>query len=200
LHSGRYVRVPSRALDLLRTLVSDAGKTVRETRTKFPDVDIERLVELGALVYVPPEGLPVDHRLVAECAARNMHARWALRRGPNILLRATAAPYGHGPATRPLFFDEVEAATRQALAIPGTSAVCTVVALATYELLRDRGYPTRVLLLAEPEQVLAHAAACVGRHRIEPGTSDLALVPLDVLQPLSKSVRSHEPRSPLTEG
>lgn len=184
LASGRYARVPVSALPLLRDLVrADTGLSVEQVRREFPGVSLERLVELGVVAYVPPHGLPIPRRLVAELVSRNIAARCTLRSRPRALVRLATPSPSPAPVTRPLLFDQVEAAVQVAVALPGTSSVCTVVALSIVNLLRSRGYPAHVQLLAEPEQVLAHAVAAVGRHRVDLSTSDLALVPLLPLLP-----------------
>ena len=184
LATNRYARVPARSMPLLTALAgADAGLSVHEVARCFPAARWHRLTELGVLVHIPPEGRPVQAALVAELLWRNAAAQWRLRRRPQALMRLVAPSLMAGPVVRPLLFDDVEAAARVALSMPGTSAVCTAVSLSIAGLLTSRGYPARVELQAEPEQVMAHAAAVVGRHRVEPGTSDLALAPMRPLRP-----------------
>lgn len=197
--SGRYVRVGSSTWRFLRDLSDHRdGLAAASAAHAFPLVDIDSLVSRNVIDYVPPFGQAPGVHLAAQLWRRNVRWRARLRlHGWSALepLTATAPADDAGmPSCRPAALDRVEAAARLSLALPGTSAQCTVVSAAIHDCLRSMGFPARIVLLGSADQFMFHARAYVGLHPVDPAD---ALVDLESFRVLVKdgSVPRAEPLS-----
>jgi hypothetical protein len=173
---GRYLRVAVDAARFLDDLADrEWGGTFGELQSAFPTVDIKRLISLDLVDVSPPDGLPIRVSLVVEVAAANITARVRLRARkwgavrPWIDGTAPTVPIG----ARPLLYDRLEAATTLALSIPGTSRLCTVVALSLIPVLRRRGHQATIAIASESDQIDPHAFVLVRGHRIDPSDDQI---------------------------
>jgi hypothetical protein len=87
-------------------------------------------------------------------------------------------------------------AARTSLALPGTSAQCTVVAAAIHDCLIRLGYSPRATLLRSADQFLFHARTYVGPHPVDPAD---ALVDLEPFVPLAATALGLEADGSLSD-
>jgi len=190
--AGRYVRIGRATRHFLQSLSREQdGMAVFRVAKEFPQVDLNSLISCGIIDYLPPFSGAPDPLLAGQLWRRNL--RWRLR----LRLRGWAAfellvaegPDGAVdiPRCRPVALDQVEAAARLSLAMPGTSAQCTVVSAAIHDCLQGMGFPARVVLLGSADQFMFHARAYVGQHAVDPAD---ALVDLEPFRPVSSGERS----------
>lgn len=186
--AGRYVRVGNSTWNFVQFLSGEPdGLTVLRAVQAFPRVDLDSLVSCEVIDYQPPfDGRP-DALLAGQLWRRNVYWRARLRRRGWLAfepLLHTALADADVPVCRPSVLDRVEAAARLSLAIPGTSAQCTVVSAAIHDCLHNLGFPVRVVLLGSADQFIFHARAYVGEHPIDPADALLDLEPLSLLSQL----------------
>lgn len=167
---GRYIAVPLAAIELLHDLArAERGRTVAECQALHPRADIDRLVALGVVDVEPADGLPGERRLVAELAVENVRAQATLRafgwRAARKAMRPAMVP---SRVARPLFCDRAEVAANDSFAIPGTSRLCTVVAIAAARVLTRHGFPAHVEVATASDQIDPHAYAVHAGHRVDP--------------------------------
>ncbi len=189
--SGRYVRIGSTTWRFLQGLSNERdGLTVLRAVDVFPKIDLDSLISLGVIDYQPPFERAPDALLAGQLWRRNLHwrARLRLRGWPAFehLVAKGSDDAGDVSLCRPATLDRVEAAARLSLALPGTSAQCTVVSAAIHDCLQGMGLPARVVLLGSADQFMFHARVYVGQHAVDPAD---ALVDLDSFQPLSSRIR-----------
>jgi hypothetical protein len=154
---------------------------VLDVPAKLPLVDIDSLVSRNVIDYVPPFGLSPGARLAVQLWRRNVRWRARLRlRGWTALesLTVTApADDADMPSCRPAALDRVETAARLSLALPGTSAQCTMVSAAIHDCLHSMGFPARIVVLGAADQFMFHARAYVGPHAVDPADALVDLEP-----------------------
>ncbi len=176
--SGRYHRVPLSALSLLASLAgSSHGMAVREAAQRFPDVELGWLAERGLVEVLPVAGWKVSRRAVVRMAARNVAARlriavcgWAA-----VGRHVDGGGVPEAAGARPLELDEVEAVARHSFAVPGTSRLCTVVAMAIRAELDARGIASSLYVSSDADEPDPHAFVAVDGHRVDPsGDQNLA--------------------------
>jgi hypothetical protein len=183
--TGRYVRIGNSTWCFLRYLSDQHdGLAAGSAAQAYPLVDIDSLVSRSVIDYVPPFGQVPGAHLAAQLWRRNVAWRAKLRlRGWSALEPLTANAPGDGadmPSCRPAALDRVEAAARLSLALPGTSAQCTVVSAAIHGCLRSMGFPARIVLLGSADQFMFHARAYVGSHPVDPADALVDLEPFRV--------------------
>jgi hypothetical protein len=167
---GRYYAVPDGALYFLEVLAeSELGMTGREAADAFPDVDLDRLVDLGAVEHVPAAGRRIPMRLIIEFAVTNLWFRFAFRLCGWRLIRRRWGPAARPVGARPVLLDECEAAANIAFAVPGTDRICTVVALTLHRMLVRRMEAARIVVGSDSDQPFLHAWVEVAGHRVDPG-------------------------------
>src|SRR5579871_5911232 len=155
--AGRYMRIGDMTWRFLQLLSGEPdGLTVVHAAQAFPKVDLNSLISRGVIDYQPPFGGTPDVILAGQLWRRNLHwrARLKLRGWRAFEPLVTMEPDGASdvPACRPTALDRVEAAARLSLALPGTSAQCTVVSAAIYECLQGMGFPAHIVLLGSADQ------------------------------------------------
>jgi hypothetical protein len=185
--TGRYLRIGRATWCFVECLAREPdGLTVLRATQAFPRVDLESLMSRGVVDYQPPFGGAPGVRLTGELWRRNLRWRARLRRhGWRALAPLVATAAGGAaevPFCRPTDLDRVEHAARLSLALPGTSAQCTVVSAAIHDCLKGLGFPARIVLLGSADQFMFHARAYVGQHPVDPAAT---LVDLEPLKPLS---------------
>jgi hypothetical protein len=173
---GRYLRVPSAAVDLLeRVATAEWGIAYPEAAQLYPEVKIARLIALGLLDHVPPTGLPVPPRMAAEYVAENLRAQLLIRvRGWTAIRRwiHTGATQSR-PTCRPVLLDTLEGAARFGSAVPVTSTQCTVVALALAAMARHRRFAAAIVIASDSSQHDPHCFVLVDGHRVDPSQDQI---------------------------
>ena len=190
--TGRYMRVGNTTWRFLQCLSDEQdGLTVLRATEAFPRVDLDSLISRGIVDYQPPFCGAPNALLAGQLWRRNLRWRARLRLHgwpafePLVAKRPDSA--ADIPLCRPATLDRVEAAARFSLALPGTSAQCTVVSAAIHDCLKSLGFPARVVLLGSADQFMFHARVYVGQHAIDPAD---ALVDLEPFQPVSSRERN----------
>lgn len=169
---GRYVQIPRDAVEFLARLQTQPlGITGAQAAEAFSAVNIDRLVELGVVEWIPENGRSVPKSLVADLWRRNISAQWRLRRkgwraiAPRLQSPdARATPQG----PRSVWLDEIEAAARISYGLPGTSRRCTAVALSIDGFIRSAGVPSAIVIVTTPQQILFHSYVVTDGHVVDP--------------------------------
>jgi hypothetical protein len=167
-----YVRLPNRVVGILARLgASPSGMTwVEAVRFGLTGEELDSLLAKAVVVVDPLESRRPLLYDVVTISTRLLSSRVAVAsRGWAAVEPYLASPStGYVPISRPLRFDEIEAAARLSRGLPGTATRCIEMSLALCTHLRAAGFASRVSLRVSASHTGMHAQAQVGDHVIDP--------------------------------